>query len=51
MEDEIHEHPLFDGQYHKAIWMKKWASTGTNDKAPDDALVTCAICGKAKEAE
>lgn len=43
---EYHEHPLFNGQYHTAVWVRTWASNGTNDEPPDDAPVLCAICGR-----
>ena len=49
MMNDVHEHPFFNGQYHEAVWVKTWASSGTNDEAPDDAPVTCAICGRAKD--
>jgi len=39
----------FNGQYHVPVWIQTWASSGTNDVPPDDALVSCAICGKVKE--
>ena len=47
---EYHEHPLFNGQCHSAVWVKTWASTGTNDEAPSDAPISCAICGRLKGA-
>ena len=43
---EYHEHPFFNGQYHQAVWMKTWASTGTTEDVPDDAYISCEICGK-----
>jgi len=47
---EYHEHPnlfiFFNGQWHWAVWVKTWASTGTADTVPDDAPVSCAICGR-----
>lgn len=43
---EYHEHPLFKGQYHNAVWRKTWASSGCNDEAPLDAPISCAICGR-----
>ena len=47
--EEMHEHPLFNGQYHVAVWVKTWSSGGTNDEPPDVPL-TCAICGKMRGA-
>ena len=41
-----HEHPFFNGQYHQAVWVKTWVSTGTNDEVPEDAPISCAICGR-----
>jgi len=46
IKEEYHEHPGFNGQWHWAVWVKTWASTGTNDDAPDDAPISCAICGR-----
>ncbi len=46
---EIHEHPWFNEQYHQAIWVLTWASTGTNDVPPYDAPISCSICGRLKE--
>lgn len=43
---EYHEHPNFNGQWHWAVWVKIWVSTGTNDEAPIDAPISCAICGR-----
>jgi len=43
---EYHEHPHFNGQWHRAVWVKTWSSTGTNDEVPDDAPISCAICGR-----
>ena len=43
---DYHEHPYFNGQRHRAVWVKTWSSNGTNDEAPDDAPISCAICGK-----
>jgi len=43
---EYHEHPAFNGQWHWAVWVRTWVSTGTNDAVPVDAPVTCAICGR-----
>ena len=47
--EDWHEHPWFNGTRHCAVWVKAWASTGTNGEAPPDAPVTCAICGRARE--
>ena len=44
--EEYHEHPFFNGQWHWAVWVKTWASANTNDDAPDDAPISCAICGR-----
>jgi len=46
IQPEYHEHPLFNGQWHKAVWVKTWSSTGTSDKEPYDAPISCAICGR-----
>lgn len=46
MVGEYHEHPLFNGQYHNAVWIKTWVSDGTNNEAPEDAPILCAICGR-----
>ncbi len=43
---EEHEHPHFNGQWHTPVWVKTWVSTGTNDEPPDDAPISCAICGR-----
>jgi len=50
MENEVHEHPFFNGQYHQAVWVYQWASGGTNSEPPPDCLQICAICGRIKEA-
>ena len=47
--NEVHEHPFFNGQYHEAVWVETWLSNGTNDEAPEDAPITCAICGRAQD--
>ena len=44
--EEWHEHPLFNGQWHRAIWVKTWVSTGTNNICPEDAPISCAVCGR-----
>lgn len=46
---DYHEHPWFNGQYHQAVWVQTWASSGSNDEAPPDAPVSCAICGRSKD--
>ena len=46
---DTHEHPLFNGQYHEAVWVKTWGSNKTDEDAPDDAPISCAICGRAKD--
>lgn len=47
--EEYHEHPLFNGQWHKPVWVKIWASGGTNEiEPPGDVPVTCMICGIAR---
>ena len=49
-ETEYHEHPLFNGQYHAAVWVQIWASGGTDDtEAPEGIPVTCAICGRPRD--
>ena len=46
---EVHEHPLFNGQYHDAVWVQTWVTGDANDiEAPEGTPITCAICGKAK---
>ncbi len=47
--EEWHEHPMFNRQYHRAVWVYQWASSGTEDKPPEDCPIVCAICGKVKE--
>ena len=49
-QEEVHEHPVFNGQYHTAVWVKTWASDGTTGEPPLDAPVQCAICGVMKHA-
>jgi len=44
--EEYHEHPYFNGQRHKAIWVKTWASDNTCEEPPDDAPGSCATCGR-----
>ncbi len=44
--EEYHEHPFFNWQWHWAVWVKSWAGIGTDDEAPDDAPISCAICGR-----
>ena len=44
--NEVHEHPLFNGQYHEAIWAQMWVSGDTSSLAPDGTPITCAICGR-----
>ena len=49
-QEEIHEHPLYNGEWHQAVWMKYWVTSGANDDgAFPPAPVYCAICGKARE--
>ena len=48
IQQEVHEHPDLNGVYPTPVWVKTWASTGTNDEAPEDAPIQCAICGKVK---
>uniref|UniRef100_A0A6M3KAJ7 Uncharacterized protein n=1 Tax=viral metagenome TaxID=1070528 RepID=A0A6M3KAJ7_9ZZZZ len=31
---------------HWAVWVKTWASTGISGESPDDAPISCAICGR-----
>ena len=51
VQPEYHEHPFFNGQRHSAVWVKTWASTGTNDiEPPNDAPVSCAVCGRCPNA-
>ena len=45
---EVHEHPFFNGQRHEAVWVRTWASSGTSDEMPENAPVSCAICGRVK---
>ena len=48
--EDYHEHPFFNGQYHRAVWVKSWVSSGTTDvEAPDGTPIQCAICGRTKE--
>ena len=47
-EQDYHEHPLFNGQYHQALWLYVWASGDTNGEIPRDASMVCAVCGKVK---
>ena len=47
-QEEIHEHPWFNGQYHTPVWVINWASSGSGDVPPEGAPVLCAICGKVK---
>lgn len=47
--EEYHEHPFFNGSYHKAVWVQIWSGGGTNEiEAPEGVPVTCAICGRAR---
>lgn len=47
--EEYHEHPCFNGQYHRAVWVQAWTTGGTNEiEAPEGTLVTCVICGRAR---
>lgn len=49
-EDEYHEHPQFNGQWHQAVWVQTWVATRSNEiEAPDETPVTCAICGKVRD--
>jgi len=45
-EEEIHDHPGFNGESHQAVWIQTWVSGGSNDEPPSDAPVSCAICGR-----
>lgn len=47
--EEYHEHPFFNGQYHKAVWCKTWTSSGSSDEAPNDVPITCTICGRVRD--
>lgn len=50
IKEEVHEDPVFNGQYHTAVWVKTWVSTGTNDiEPPEDAPVSCSICGRLRD--
>ena len=44
--EEYHEHSFFNGQWHWAVWVKTWCSAGTNGEVPNDAPISCAICGR-----
>ena len=46
---ETHEHPMFNGQYHTAIWAQSWVSDGTGPEGPPDTPVACLVCGKVRE--
>jgi len=46
IKEEYHEHPLFNGQYHWAVWVQTWVSSGANDVIPYDAPISCVICGR-----
>ena len=35
---EYHEHPFFNGQWHKAVWVKTWYSNDTNTEPPDEEI-------------
>ena len=45
---EYHEDPYFNGQYHRAVWVKSWASQNTDSEPPPGAPTVCAVCGKSK---
>ena len=45
MPEEVHEHPWFNGQYHTAVWVKTWSGQNTNEEPPEDAPISCAVCG------
>lgn len=50
MESAWHEHPLFNGQYHQAVWAHSWVSSGMADtEPPPDSPVICLVCGRVKE--
>ena len=45
--EEYHEHPWFNGQRHRAVWVRTWVSAGTNEEEPPpDAPISCATCGR-----
>lgn len=46
--EEWHAHPVFNGQGHRAIWIQTWVSDGTNATCPEDAPISCAVCGRVK---
>ena len=46
VQPEYHEHPWFNGQYHRAEWAVTWTSGGTNDEPPLDAPMICLVCGR-----
>ena len=48
MSKEWHEHPLFNGSYHEAIWCYVWSSTNTVGEIPPEAPIQCSVCGKMK---
>ena len=50
--EDWHEHPDFNGQWHKAVWVRIWTSTGTNNiEPPPDVPISCYICGKTNKYE
>jgi len=46
IQPEWHEPNLPFSSGHWAVWVRTWASTGTDNEAPEDAPVSCAICGR-----
>ena len=48
MEEEYHEHPFFNDDYHKGLWVQTWASGGTVLDAPPDAPWVCMSCGRVR---
>ena len=49
LNEEWHEHPLFNSQFHRAIWVKTWASGDASSKTPEGAPVSCEVCGRSKQ--
>lgn len=46
--NEIHEHPLLNGQQYTAVWAYAWSSNGSNITPPVDCPIICSICGKVR---